>query len=164
MKKIIIAMILGLAYLTASADWQYVSDTDAMTGKPTKLAILQSNNSLDLGFPYKGTNHGNLAVRRHPKQGVGVIFMVQKGQIICPALDDCSIFVRFDDAKPASFRVNKPADHSSTIIGIADSSRFITSASKAKRILVQVVMYQAGQQVLEFQTTKPLEWNTKKKS
>jgi len=162
MKKIIIAMILGLAYLTASADWQYVADTDAMTGKPMNAAMLRSSNSLNLGFPYKGENHGSLMVLKDKAIGFGLGLSVEKGQIICDAYSGCTVAFRFDEAQPIKFHAITMKDYSSTHLAFRDGRRFVAAAAKAKRILVQITMYQAGEQVLEFQTSKPLEWKVGK--
>lgn len=162
MKKIIVTMAGLLMCLGANADWQYVSDTDTMTGKPTKIAMIESVNSLALGSPYKGENRGGLAVRQTPKQGLNVIFKIDKGQLICDSYHGCQISVRFDDAPPVRFTAGGTTDHSSTTLFIHNERKFVAAAAKAKRILVQVVIYQAGQNILEFKTAKPLEWGLKK--
>jgi hypothetical protein len=150
-----------LASASAHADWSYSEDTDAMTSKRTSYAQLQSDNSLNLGFPYKGKNHGNLTVRQHPKYGLNVIFTIDKGQLICRSYDGCSVMVRFDDKPAVRFGANGPADHSSDTIFISGASQFVASASKAKRILVQANVYQSGSPVLEFSSSTPLLWGAK---
>lgn len=79
------------------------------------------------------------------------------GQIICPISSDCKIQVRFDDGKPMDFPGSPSADHDSTIVFLKDAQRFINAASKAKQILVQANIYQAGSPILEFHSGKPLE-------
>lgn len=142
----------------AHADWIYEDSTDKMTGKSSRHAAIASVNSLALGFPYAGQNKGLLLVRQHPKHGLAVIFRVEKGQILCSNYRGCDINVRFDDGQPVRFSGTESADHSSEMVFINNESRFIAAATKAKRILVQVNMYQNGAPVLEFQTAKPLEW------
>lgn len=129
-----------------------------MTGKAAKYAELISANTLALNFPYQGKNHGSLVVRRHPKYGLDVVVSVEKGQILCRSYDGCEVYVRFDQGKPQRFSAMPAADHSSEVVFLTARSRFIASASKAKRILVQIPMYQAGEQVLDFKTTEPLVW------
>lgn len=146
----------------AQADWSYDDSVDAMTSKRTSLATVRSNNSLNLDFPYKGTNHGRLMVRRHPQHGVDVIFIVDKGQIICSNYRGCEITARFDEQNPIKFNAVEPADNSSNTLFLKDHNRFISLASKAKRILVQVNMYQNGLSILEFTSAQPLAWPPKK--
>lgn len=159
--KAILFAVLGLLAPWAYADWQYRNDTDKMTSKAAKFAILESNNSLDLPFPYRGKNYGRLQVRQHPKFGLDVIVMVDKGQIMCSSYSGCPITVRFDDNAPIRFSGTEPADHSSDTVFVQGAQRFITQAQKAKRILVELTMYQAGNQVLEFHSSSPLEWSRK---
>jgi len=95
--------------------------------------------------------------KREDKSTPEVYFLVDKGQILCPSYGDgCQVTVRFDQAQPVRFGGIGSSDHSSTEVFIRDSSRFIASASKAKKILIQVTMFQAGRQTLEFTTTEPL--------
>lgn len=138
--------------------WGYETSTDKMTSKPVATAMLRSENSLSLGFPYQGVNHGWLTIRRHPKYGTDVIVQVTKGQVLCRSYDGCTISVRFDDGKPARFGAVGPEDHSSEILFLKSSERFIANAKKAKRILVEIPMYQEGNQLLEFTTATPLVW------
>jgi hypothetical protein len=143
----------------ASANWRYEADTDAMTGKKSATAYIVSNNSLSLGFPYRGKNHATMIVRQHPKFGLDVIFQIEQGQILCRSYgDDCSVMVRFDDKPPVRFSAVGPADHSSTSVFLQARSKFIADAKRAKRILVQPTLYQNGSPVLEFTTVQPLDW------
>lgn len=152
---------LVLAAGSANADWLYHTQEDKMTSKPTKVAMLESTNSLSLGFPYSGKNMGTLYVRQHPKSGLNVIFTVDKGQILCRSYESCSISVRFDANQPVRMSAVGSSDNDSKVIFIENESKFIAAAKKAKKILIQVTMYQAGNQVLEFESTKPLEWPQK---
>ncbi|MHC3921743.1 hypothetical protein ACI0FW_00633 [Alcaligenes nematophilus] len=141
--------------------WQYQEYEDEMTGKTTKTAFMVSQNSLSLGFPYNGKNHGNIHVRRHPSYGVDVIIRVEKGQILCRSYENCSIQIRFDEEQPSFFPAVGSADNDSTVIFLKNNPRFIESAKKAKKILVQVPMYKEGNQVLRFETMESLVWGAK---
>lgn len=146
----------------ACAEWQYEKDADAMTGKSSARARMQSDNSLDLDFPYKGANFGYLQVRQHPRYGLDVIFSINKGQLMCPSYSGCSVMVKFDDKPPVRFNATGPEDNSTTVIFLGNAPRFIAEAQKAKRILVQPTIYHAGAPVLTFTTGKPLEWASPK--
>jgi hypothetical protein len=141
-----------------AGQWRYQDETDQMTGKKAEYATIQSDNSLSLGFPYSGRNHGTLTVRKHPKHGVDVLVSVDKGQILCHSYSGCYVAVRFDAGKPQRFSALEPGDHSSETVFIENSSRFIQAAKKAKRILLQVTMYREGEQVLEFTSPVELVW------
>lgn len=164
MKKMVLAALAAFMAVSgaAMADWSYEATTDKMTGKSGRTASLTSENSLALDFPYRGTNHGHLTVRQHPKYGLDVIFQVQKGQILCSSYGGCPIEVKFDNDKPVRFTGTEPADNSSDTVFINNPAKFIAAAQKAKTILVQVNMYHAGAPVLEFKSSTPLEWTSKK--
>lgn len=56
---------------------------------------------------------------------------------------------------------NPPADHSTTVVFARYPKWAIKHLKHAKRVFIQVPMYQAGNQVLEFDVTKPLIWPRK---
>lgn len=160
-----LAISLAIAALAPEAaageSWDYSTSIDKMTSQKTVHAVIRSSNSLSLQFPYKGSNFGRLLVRQHPKYGTDVIVDVDKGQILCRSYDGCSVSVRFDSGKPSTFSATPPADHSSDTIFLQNAQRFIASARKAKRILVQLTFFQSGMQVLEFEVDEPLKWPPK---
>lgn len=160
-KKSAITMAALLACTSALASWRYVDNVDQMTSKATSHAVLESSNSLNLDSPYTGKNNGTLTVRKHPRYGTSVIFSIEQGQLMCRS-SQCDVKVRFDDGQPITFSGTEPADSSSTMIFINNSSKFIAAASKAKRILVQTSVYQNGAPVLEFFAPEPLVWKPKK--
>lgn len=139
--------------------WDYRTSVDKMTSKEENTAALTSDNMLDLAFPYKTEyNYGFLTVRGSPARPE-VLVSIVKGQILCPGYGDgCSITARFDQAPPIRFGAIGPSDHSSTVFFIHDAKRFVTLASKAKKILVQFTIYNAGNQTLEFSPSAPLVW------
>lgn len=157
LRQVAVAVIFGAWSTLVMAQWHYKESTDKMSGRQIKSAMIESSNSLSLDFPYGGRNHGNLLVRQHPQYGLDVIFYVDKGQIPCTL--GCTGQVRFDDGKPQRVRLDPPADHDSTTVFIQNPRAFIASAKKAKRILVQVTMYQAGSPILEFDTPESLKWD-----
>ncbi len=134
-----------------------------MTGKAEKYAIATSSNSLALAFPYAGANKGRIYVQKHPQNGTNVYLTIDKGQILCSAATKCTVQVRFDDDQPITFKGGGAADHDSTVVFILDSKRFIAQATKAKKILAQVNIYQNGHQVLEFSTPESLKWDAPQK-
>lgn len=160
MRGLILLALVAMGGSAQAAGWDYRSDTDKMSGKKNAEALVQSDNKLEFGFPYKGLNGGHLVVRQHPQYGLDVIVGIDKGQMLCHT-SECRVTVKFDDAAPVAFGGSPPADHSSTSIFINNASRFIASAKKAKKILIQFTAYQNGNPVLEFSTPQPLDWPRK---
>lgn len=160
MKKLLAIILLFVGTVATATDWEYISSPDEMTGKPVDMAFIESSNSLDLGFPYKGKNHGTLAIRR--KNGIDVMFKIEKGQILCDSYHGCSINIKFDEKPPQRFRATTSADHSRNLLFLKETARFITEAQKVKQILVQPLIYEAGEKILIFYSNHPLQWKAKK--
>ena len=140
-----------------TSKWAYEETRDPMTDAVTKTAILYSDNSLSLDFPYQGHNPGTIMVRQHPRYGVDAIIGIQKGQTLC-LVTGCTVLIRFNEGKPTRFHANGPADHSSETVFLTNAAGFISSARKANKIRVILPLYQGGDQVLEFTSPLPLEW------
>jgi len=139
------------------AKWIYNVSTDSMSGKKNATALIVSRNSLHLSFPYTGKNYGHLIVRKHPQYGLDVIVLVDKGQILCDVYT-CKLKIRFDDGPVQNFTMAPSADHSSTVVFAKYPQWAIKRLRKAKKVLIQVPMYQEGNQVLKFDVNKSLIW------
>ena len=157
----LISLTASAAFAHAAESWSYEVDEDKMTSTATTFASLKSDNVLSLPFPYKDSeNRGSLYVRQAIGKPVDVFVTIKRGQILCPGYGDgCEVTVRFDNDKPIRFRAIGPNDHSSTTFFIRNTGSFLSGAKKAKRILIQFTMYNAGDQTLEFNPMKSLEWN-----
>lgn len=156
-KLVAAALSASLSAPVFASGWSYESDTDKMSSVTINYASIVSKDSLNLPFPYSGRNFGRIVVRQHPKYGLDVIVSVDKGQI--PCVLGCSGSIRFDSGKPERIGLNPPADHSSDTVFLRVPRYFIKKAKAAKRILIQVTMYDAGDQILEFDSPVPLQWN-----
>jgi hypothetical protein len=121
-----------------------------MTGKVSAFASVQSANIVEFDFPYGGAQHGQLTLRLHPRFGNDVIFRIERGQLLCPSYEGCSVLVRFDDEAPATFSANPPADNSNETIFISNYDRFVSRLRKAKTIRVSPEVYQQGNVVFTF--------------
>jgi hypothetical protein len=152
-----VAVALFVLAGPVAAQWKYATDTDQMSGNKVVSASVDSTDSLRLQSPYAGANKGRLIVRNHPRHGLDVLFLVQKGQIMCRR-SSCEVLVRFDEEEPETFPGSPSADHSSNVVFIGNQERFIELARNAKRIRVQVAYFQNGLQILNFQAPKGLDW------
>lgn len=144
----------------AAPGWVEDRQADPMTGKETITKRVTSDSSLRLDFPYHGRNYGALHVRRSPQYGTDVYVTIERGQLVC-GFDGCTVQVRFDDGKAVTYRANGPTDHSSTALFLSPANAFIRAAKTARRIRVQMTVYEAGEQVLEFTTPAGLQWPPK---
>lgn len=158
MRKLFAIAALTVCAAAHAAGWEYSESTDKMSGKKSVKAVVVSDNSLNLGFPYAGENRASLLVRNHAQHGIGVVLHIAKGQLLCSDYSGCSINVRFDDRPQMKFSGAPSADHDSTTMFFNNEKRFIAEAIKAKKILIQPSVYQNGEPILEFTVPQPLEW------
>lgn len=141
---------VAAALATEAAKWRYSSSRDEMTGRDMKMAMIESENTVDFSSPYDGAQHGRLIIRSHPSYGRDVLLSIEKGQILCPSYDDCTVRVRFDEGKPENWTAAGAADHSSTTVFIRNYSRFLQRMRSAKVVRIQIPVYREGQPAFEF--------------
>lgn len=138
-------------------NWSYRETVDPMTDRKTQFACVNSTNEVRLYPPYSDVK-AELCIRHSPRYGLDAfVQLLGDGQIICRSYDNCTVKVRFGDGAQQSFSAADSADGSSNIVFITNASRFVTGAKTADVTRVQMTLYQAGDQVVEF-NTKGLEW------
>ena len=140
----------------AASKWDYSESRDEMRGTTTKFASIQSENSVDLKFPY-GDVHGELWIRRRPEDGLNVAFDVEKGQVLCHSYSDDYVSMKFDDGPILKFRCSSSSDGSSETAFIDDEGRALSALKKAKRTIIEAEFYQQGRQQFVFDTAG-LNW------
>lgn len=137
--------------------WSYRDSVDPMSDRMTRFACVTSQNEVRLYPPYSDVK-AELCIRQSPRYGLDAyVQLLGDGQIICRSYDSCTVKVRFGEGAQQSFSATDAADGSSDIIFITNASRFVTGAKAADVTRVQMTLYQAGDQVVEF-NTKGLEW------
>ena len=135
---------------TLGSQWSYSQNEDKMNGGNTYHAVVLSSNTVDLKFPYNGSQNAKLHLRIAPKSGKNLMFSLEKGQILCNSYDGCSVLVRFDNEKATNYSATAAADNSTEIIFIDNYSKFVEKMIKAKRVLISADIYQQGAPVFEF--------------
>lgn len=133
-----------------ASQWRYYNSQDAMSSKPIFNASVTSTNSFEFGFPYQGSQHATLSIRKHPRWGNDVFLTIEKGQILCSTYE-CPVRIRFDDSPPQTFSGNEPSDNSSETVFIPGYANFTKKLKKAKRVRIEVNVFQQGTLVTEFE-------------
>ena len=110
-------------------------------GRKRSFAAVVSTNTLDFDFPYSGTQHGRLTLRK--KSSTDVYVTIERGQFLC-GIDNCTVNVRFDEGPIRHFTAVPPADQSTTVLFIEDTPSFITQLRKAKTLHIEATFYQEG--------------------
>lgn len=141
---------------TVPANWDYSTSKDEMRGTSTKFAQVNSDNTVDLDFPY-GEVRGQLWIRQRAEDGLSVAFEVEKGQILCNDFDDSYVSIKFDNGPVQKFRCSGTADGSSNVAFINDDRRVLAALKKSKRTIVEAPFYEQGRQQFTFNTSG-LSW------
>jgi hypothetical protein len=137
--------------------WEYRETTDPMTDGTTYFACVTSNGEVNLTSPYEPVT-ADLCIRKAPRSGVNVMVSLNgDGQMLCQSYQSCDISIRFGDGAPQTFSAIGPSDNSSHMVFIENESRFLKAVQSAPITRIQATFYQAGDQVMEFNTAN-LEW------
>lgn len=131
--------------------WQYGEPLDEVSGKKTLSATLLSNNSVDLDFPYEGGTQATLVVRKHPRDGLNVYVVINKGQLSCQ-YDNCYITIRFDDGEVIKNYVSEPTDKSNLAFFLSKTKGVISNISKSKKMYIELTFFSQGIHAFEFNT------------
>ena len=149
--KIRAAMMAAEADARRLADkWTYDCSTDPMTSRNARYANIASENLVNFDVPYDGPQRATLQLRDHPTYGRDVIFSIERGQLLCRSWQDCVIRVRFDELPAEEWNAIGPQDGSSTSIFLRSEDLFVARLRKAKRVRVQLNVYQEGAPTFEF--------------
>ena len=132
-------------------NWGYSETKDAMGRGAVYYTSIESSNTLSLDFPYQGEQHCRLALRQHPQYGTDVLVSIEKGQLLDSDYHS-DVMVRFDEDKAKAFSSTSPADGSSEtlFLGSGAFSFFLARLKTAKTLRIEMPVYQAGNQICEF--------------
>ena len=139
--------------------WIERTSQDDMTDATNVWMSLLSDNQHEFEFPYNGGSKLQIEVRYRKQDGTQVILTLSRGQLQTSDFNGGhNVIVRFDDDVPMTFSTSEPADYSSSYLFLKNPRKFINRAKTAKKIKIQVPVYDEGQPVFEFTPAEPLKW------
>lgn len=138
--------------------WSYSTDVDKVRGGTSYFATMTSSNTIRQDPPYDSDTSMQMTVRRMPSSGTDVVLSISSGQFMCPSYQGCSGTVRFDNGAPQRVSFNGPADNSSDTIFVVGAKGFVSKLKKAKKVIVEKTLYQAGEPQFEFDVSG-LKWD-----
>ena len=151
MFRFLAALVMFGHCALANAQWQQDTFTDKMRGAENKTAALQSNNFVQLAFPYAGGSSLSIWLRDFPKQfGKDAMLVLSKGQIVCP-IRDCTIEMKFDDGPIVRFAAQQAQSRSDTVF-ISDYHRFVQMLLKSRALTIEIYAWKNGLSQFEFDT------------
>lgn len=150
---IVVGVLVGAMVASAGAQgtpggWEYKTATDELSGKNYTMAATQSLNTVEFSFPYQGKQRATLAVARHPRTGLRILFAIQRGQFSC-GLEGCDVHIRFDKGSVRSWPVS-PLDMPTDVVAIDNPSGFLSRIRKAKELRIAADFYQEGNRTFIF--------------
>lgn len=132
--------------------WIYSSEIDTVSGKTMKDATIDSNNSINLDFPYnKKETKASLLISNHPRYGKAIIFYVNQGQLHCQ-YNNCYISIRFDDGDVINNHVGEAADNSNKTYFLSNYKKVRDQIKKSNKMYIEVTFFQQGSHTFEFNT------------
>lgn len=139
--------------------WVKRTSSDEMTDETNVWMSLLSDNQHEFEFPYHGGSKLQIDVRYRKQDGSQVILTLSRGQLQTTNFSNGNnVIVRFDEDAPVTFSTTEPADYSTSYLFLNNPRKFINRAKNAKKIKIQVPVYDEGQPVFEFEPAEPLTW------
>lgn len=138
--------------------WIYNSGIDDVSGKTWREASLVSANANQFDFPYRGDTYLRIIVREHPRFGRDVIFAMDQGQILCRSWETCAGAIRID-GKAERLTMVGPDDSSSEITFAVYDEAIRRKLTGAKKIVVELPVFQEGNRSWTFEPGNPLRRN-----
>jgi hypothetical protein len=118
-------------------------------GRKQSFAQVTSTNTVSFGFPYQGSQHATLTIRKTARWGTEAIFRIERGQFLC-GIDECAVNVRFDSGPIRQCSASEPSDHSTTTLFLRNGPSFVAQLRKAKTLRIEATFFQEGSHTLEF--------------
>jgi hypothetical protein len=138
----------------ASSSWAYSERQGELRGTLTRLAKLESENKLNLCFPY-GESSGYIVLRRAGGE-LAVMLAMDDGRFVCNSIGG-NVSVKFDDGGIQRFECAETTDGTANVIFLRSASRFVRELKDSKRVQIEAEFFRAGLQQLAF-STAGLSW------
>ena len=144
---------------STKSHWVEQLGEDKMSDATNVWMSLVSDNQHEFGFPYNGGSRLQISVRYRKQDGTQVILALSKGQLLTTNYNGGNnVIVRFDDEEPITFATTEPADGITNHLFLNNPRKFINKAKIAKKIKIQVSVFEEGQPIFEFEPAEPLKW------
>ena len=149
MKKSIIAALLTFMPLAAqSADFIQTPIHENMDGTVSRALVQQSNNFINMKFPYEGDTHLVLVVVQTASPAFVELtspsiikFMADRGQVYCDGVTQCSLSYRLDNGPVKKLKFSAQAEDGSSNSAFIDFPILFAKQLKGKKTLVVAVPF-----------------------
>ena len=138
-------------------NWSYSEKKDEMSEKMMYFATCTSTDIHEFKFPYNGGSCLYLTVRNINNKNE-VVLQISKGQIMNSVSNDEYVRFKFDGGEPVKYYFSGSSDGDSKYAFIEQSASLIKKLKSAKKIKIDVPLYQEGRPVFNFDVSG-LKWN-----
>lgn len=143
------------AVVTPTASWDYEQSHDEMRGTTQYFAGTQSQNAVQLDWPYEGDTTLQIVLRNNG-EGNDVMVVANQGQLWCE-YRNCTMDVKFDDAAIESINLTKAAAGASETMFITNADSFINKLKSSDTAMLEIGFYDNGANQFKFDTSD-LNW------
>lgn len=154
--KFIISVVIFLVSQNVFAKWSYRTSRDEMRGTINTYAHVDSTNRVLLNFPYQGGTRTRLLLRKRADEELAVMIRIDRGQL--PCYDDCIITSKFDDDTVVDWTGSGSESGGNHVIFIDDANKFLMRLRSAKRLMIEVNIFNRGPTQFSFDT-QDLKWD-----
>ena len=143
---------------TSGTSWTYQTTKDEVRNTTDSYASIVSDNKVDFDFPYDGGSTLQMTVR-HDHTGDNILLVISKGQFVC-GIENCKGEMNIDGT-PRHLTLLRPADGSSDTLFVSRPAEIIKALESAKKVIVELPFFQAGNRQFTFTSAGGLEWPPK---
>lgn len=159
--------------------WTYDSSKDEMKGTTEQTALLESDNQVELAWPWDGGTRVNLYLSHVPNKPDAAFLWVDRGSFDCaPGYAGCDFQAKFDDGPLETFHAEKnsageapdqmlmvaactPGNatcaRNTKAPASATSEKWLAKLKASKRVIIETAFTKNGSKQFTF-TTAGLEW------
>lgn len=137
-------------------DWIYKESYDKFRNEKKYIALLPSNNTISLGYPYSENTRLTLEIHGTKRNG-HIIIKSNKGMLSCFVV--CSVAVRFDDDKNYKFKFESFGNNLNGITLFSSQNKlFFNKLRSSSKTHIEVSYDNNGERQFEFDSGN-LIWN-----
>lgn len=152
MKKILLITVMGLLCLITKAQvtssWIYSDKIDEMSSKKVYYAEISNTDS----------DRYTSRITLRNKNNSNDVLLYIKDAVINANVNGVNMRIKFDNETPSRYYGSLADDGSYDVVFIHPTANFIKKVKKAKKIIIEIEIYNGGTNVLHFDVDG-LKWN-----
>ena len=152
------ALLTSLTHTATAAEFIQPPDHQNLDGTVSRALVQQSDNFINMKYPYEGNTHLNLVVMKtaSPKwidsvSPGSIKFLADRGQVYCDKVDVCLMSYRIDNGPVKTLKFTNQAEDGSTNTAYVINPLTLASQLKGKKkLVVEIPLFKEGSQQFTF--------------